>query len=128
MNVAVLLLAILVALGAAASAQPTSILLSVELPVSPTAGARVFAQKSCIRCHSLAGGEARLGPDLGTIPRLDDPIAIIAAMWNHAPTMERELRTRGLTWPRFEQGEPADLTAFLLTSRTAAGEARAANK
>lgn len=93
---------------------------------TPARGKELFLAK-CSTCHSIGGGKP-VGPDLGAIPRLDDPIAIIAAMWNHAPTMERELRQRGLTWPRFEQGEPADLTAFLLTSRTAAGEARAANK
>ncbi len=93
---------------------------------TPARGEQVFVAK-CSTCHSIGGGR-KVRPDLGAVPRLDDPIAIIAAMWNHAPTMERELRKRRLKWPRFEQGEPADLTAFLLSRRTVAGEPGAARQ
>ncbi len=82
----------------------------------PDRGARLFADK-CAACHSLGGG-TRVGPDLsGT--GLEDPVAILAGMWNHAPAMEQELRRRGLPWPRLEPGEAADLTAFLLGRRLA---------
>ncbi|MBI2834026.1 MAG: cytochrome c [Acidobacteria bacterium] len=84
----------------------------------PARGQQMFDEK-CSVCHATAEGR-RVGPDLATIPRLDDPIAIIAAMWNHAPTMEQKLRARGLTWPKFKAGEAADLSAFLLSQRAAA--------
>lgn len=48
-------------------------------------GARLFVDK-CSSCHSL-GGERRVVPDLQTTPRLTDPLAIMAAMWNHAAGM-----------------------------------------
>lgn len=80
----------------------------------PEHGRALFAAK-CSACH---GSPRRQGvPDLGSVPALDEPIAIIAAMWNHAPKMERELQKRGMAWPRLEQGDAADLTAFLLLSR-----------
>ncbi|HWP99266.1 MAG TPA: cytochrome c [Vicinamibacterales bacterium] len=82
---------------------------------APARGARLFADK-CSTCHTIGGGR-RVGPDLGTAPGLDEPIAIIATMWNHAPQMEEQLRRRGLVWPRFGPGEAADLAAFLLVSR-----------
>ncbi|MBI2833033.1 MAG: cytochrome c [Acidobacteria bacterium] len=83
----------------------------------PDRGARLFDQK-CSACHAR-GVEQRMGPDLMTAPGLDDPFAIIAAMWNHAPRMEHELQARGLPWPRFERGQAADLAAHLLSRRGA---------
>ncbi len=59
----------------------------------------------------------RVGPDLATVAHLGEPIAIVAAMWDHAPSMDHELRARNLPWPRLDQGDAADLTAFLLTRR-----------
>jgi cytochrome c2 len=85
---------------------------------SPDRGGILFVKK-CSPCHSIGGGK-RVGPDLATVPSLDQPIAIMAAMWDHAPTMDRELRARGLPWPRLEIGDAADLTAFLVTRRSAA--------
>ncbi len=43
----------------------------------------------------------------------------MTAMWDHAQQMDEELPQRGLPWPRFEPGEAADLTAFLLAKRGA---------
>jgi len=83
----------------------------------PAHGAQIFNEK-CAACHS-AGGGTRLGPDLLAVKQLDDPIALFAAMWNHSPRMEQELRRRGLSWPRFAQGEAADLAAFLVSKRPA---------
>jgi Ni/Fe-hydrogenase subunit HybB-like protein/cytochrome c2 len=85
---------------------------------TPDKGAVLFVKK-CSPCHSIGGGKG-VGPDLGAAASLDQPIAIVAAMWDHAPTMDRELRARGLPWPRLEIGEAADLTAFLVTRRSSA--------
>jgi cytochrome c2 len=85
---------------------------------TPEHGGVIFVDK-CSPCHTLGGGR-QVGPDLQTAPGLDDPIAIMSAMWNHASTMEQELRKHGFPWPRFEPGDAADLTAFLLTRRGAA--------
>ena len=81
----------------------------------PERGGDLFVKK-CSACHSVGGGK-RVGPDLMTVPDLDQPLAIMAAMWDHAPKMDHELRSRNLAWPRFELGDAADLTAFLLTRR-----------
>lgn len=81
----------------------------------PDRGSRLFAER-CTSCHTLGAGRT-VGPDLAEAPGLDDPIAIVAAMWNHAPRMEEHARKRGLVWPRFQKGDTADLAAFLLGSR-----------
>jgi molybdopterin-containing oxidoreductase family membrane subunit len=82
----------------------------------PDLGGVVFV-KNCSTCHSIGGGNG-VGPDLATAPDLDQPIGIMAAMWDHAPTMDREMRLRRLPWPRLETGEAANLAAFLVTRRT----------
>lgn len=82
---------------------------------TPARGARIFEER-CSMCHSLTGAGG-LGPNLLGVPQLDDPIAITAAMWNHAPRMEQETRKMGILWPRFQPGDTADLAAFLLAKR-----------
>ena len=81
---------------------------------TPARGGQLFVSK-CSACHAI--GAKRIGPDLASVPQLDDPIAIMAAMWNHSALMDQELHKRGLAWPLLEPGDAADLTAFLLTSR-----------
>jgi cytochrome c2 len=83
---------------------------------TPARGARLFDER-CSMCHTVSGGR-RVGPDLAGVPQLDDPIAIIAAMWNHAPRMEEESRKLGVLWPRFRPGDTADLAAFLIEKRS----------
>jgi Ni/Fe-hydrogenase subunit HybB-like protein/mono/diheme cytochrome c family protein len=82
----------------------------------PARGAKLFADK-CATCHSKQAGRGA-APDLTTKALFDEPLALTAAMWNHGPMMSREVETRGLSWPRLERGEAADLAAFLLSRRT----------
>ena len=91
----------------------------------PARGAKLFADK-CATCHSKQAGRGA-APDLTTKALFDEPLALTAAMWNHAPMMSREVGKRGLIWPRLELGEAADLAAFLLSrprSGTLVSEAR----
>lgn len=82
---------------------------------TPARGKEIF-DRNCGACHSMGGG-ARVGPDLATLPGLDEPFAVLSAMWNHAPGMELQMRARTVAWPRFATGEPADLIAYLLSER-----------
>lgn len=76
-------------------------------------GGAIARQKGCLSCHEqhdtaikgLAGNPAAL-----------DPIALAAAMWNHAPEMHRMMAEKSVAWPRFEPGEMADLAAWLRES------------
>ena len=79
---------------------------------SPERGERIFKEK-CAPCHSAGVGK-RIGPELGAVSGLDDPVSVIAAMWNHSQQMGDEVRKRGMVWPRFLPGETADLTSYLL--------------
>jgi cytochrome c2 len=81
---------------------------------TPVRGRALFAER-CSTCHS--GEAGAVAPDLARVPHLDDPLAIIAAMWNHAAEIQEEVQRIGGRWPRLEPGEAADLAAFLMAAR-----------
>jgi mono/diheme cytochrome c family protein len=84
---------------------------------TPFRGGQIFSAK-CAACHTL--GNSAIGPDLLTAKDLDQPIGIIASMWNHAAAMESQSSRRGRAWPRLERGETADLAAYLISRRAEA--------
>jgi len=75
-------------------------------------GAELFGEKSCSTCHSQeAGSDAAPGP-AGTGIATSSP-ALVADLWNHAPTIKREVLGEGLPWPTLTGEELRDLLAFL---------------
>jgi mono/diheme cytochrome c family protein len=79
-------------------------------PGNPARGASVFRERGCARCHEGHAGEA---VDLSRSAAAADPIALSAAMWNHAPEMHRLMAERAVAWPKFDAGDMADLAAHL---------------
>ncbi len=88
-----------------------------DRPGDRVKGERLFAAKQCAQCHAIRGKGGTVGPDLATAPGLDSPITMIAELWNHAPYMDRAMREKHLTWPRFQPGEMADILEYLLSAR-----------
>jgi len=78
-------------------------------------GEAVFRDRGCAGCHAGDGAEAM---DLASSDAISDPIALSAAMWNHAPEMHGLMADLAIVWPKFESGEMEDLAAYL--SRLAA--------
>jgi len=116
----VLMVLCLTMLGAAVAVragQPGSVRLSVELPDNPAAGARLFEEKHCVRCHALGGEEQRVGPDLGRIHIIGSVLDVAGAFWNHAPVMREKMRDMKIPAPVLSAGEMADLLAFLTAYR-----------
>lgn len=111
--------AVLTVLGSAgvSAAQSGSVLLSVELPHGPGAGAKVFAQKGCIRCHSVAAAGGRIGPDLGRVVFFGSVLDLAGAFWNHAPLMREKMAALKIQRPSVTTEEMADLVAFLTAFR-----------
>lgn len=109
--------AALLGLSVVSAAEAQSVRLSVELPDNPTAGARLFVQKACVRCHSLGGEEARVGPDLGRIHLSGTVLDIAGAFWNHSPVMREKMQDLKIPAPTMTSREMADLVAFLTAYR-----------
>lgn len=92
---------------------------SAQSPFSPAqdplAGSRVFGSKGCIKCHAVNGVGAKVGPDLGRVPRTRSFYDLAAEMWNHLPKMAERMRELGIARPHLDPRETGDLIAFLYT-------------
>jgi len=82
-------------------------------PADQKRGRSVFVSKGCIRCHSVSGKGGTVGPDLARSEAVLSPVEAAHLMWNHAPFMEARMKELGISWPRFEGNEMADLLAYL---------------
>jgi cytochrome c2 len=78
-------------------------------------GERLFNQRGCAECHTIGQGE-KIGPDLATSRAVTSSVSLTAAMWNHAPIMEKLTQAKGLPWPKFESDEMRDLVEYLKLS------------
>lgn len=79
----------------------------------PARGQSMFVAKQCVTCHAVRGAGGRIGPDLGRSTVKGSFYEIVAAMWNHAGTMDEKMNELRLMRPRFEGSELTDLIAFL---------------
>jgi len=86
---------------------------SLLTPGNPNRGGRVFSSKGCSTCHGSSGRGGGGGPDLSGFALRRPAEAVAGVMWNHAFAMNDAMRARGVEWPRFTDGELADLIAFL---------------
>ncbi|HXJ85035.1 MAG TPA: c-type cytochrome [Candidatus Methylomirabilis sp.] len=81
----------------------------------PLAGAQVFGAKGCSKCHSVNGVGGKVGPDLAKISRPHTFYDLAADMWNHLQKMTGKMKELGITRPRLDSREAADLVGFLFT-------------
>ncbi len=79
----------------------------------PARGQLLFVSKKCVECHAVRGAGGRIGPDLGRSSVKGSFYEIVAAMWNHAQTMDEKMKELRLIRPQFEGTELSDLLAFL---------------
>jgi cytochrome c2 len=82
-----------------------------ERPGDAGRGKAVFEEKGCSGCHSLTGQGT--GPAVSTWGSLNDPVGLVAAMWNHAPKMRAEIEAKGGKWPEMTNQNMADLLVYL---------------
>jgi mono/diheme cytochrome c family protein len=84
---------------------------------NPHTGAAVF-QRGCGQCHSVNGNGRGPGPDLGFDRAPHATLnELVAAMWNHAPVMWNEIRTRKVKYPNFDTEDMAHMASYLYASR-----------
>lgn len=76
-------------------------------------GRRLFTAKRCVLCHQVEGVGGVVGPDLSFLGQYRSSIPVAAAMWNHGPEMQREMRARGIERPGFSGDDLVHLIAYL---------------
>ena len=89
-----------------------------SIPGDPLAGAELFQSKGCAGCHLAGKSGQALGPDLFNEPWYKTATDIAGAMWNHAPAMWAEMGKTGVTPPRFDDAEMADVIGYLYLRRS----------
>jgi mono/diheme cytochrome c family protein len=101
-----------------ASGQPgivTGESLSIGEPGDRQRGERVVAEKGCLVCHALAGGDVtgKAGGPFNRWTGFDSPWIVVSTIWNHAFLMDIETRRQNRPWLLLSPAEMADLAAFL---------------
>jgi cytochrome c2 len=86
---------------------------SFDEPGDAKAGRQLFQSKRCIECHAIRGQGGHVGPDLASVGIYRNPVAWVAAMWNHATGMFRQLSLRNVAFPQFQGTEMVDLESYV---------------
>ncbi|MEE9569389.1 MAG: c-type cytochrome [Candidatus Binatia bacterium] len=94
----------------------------IDAPGDAQKGKRLYNQRGCSACHGALGGGGAAGPNLAMPGKLETPLEVITAMWNHATKMEEKLQELSVAWPILKGGEMADLIAYLLSVRAGQGQ------
>jgi cytochrome c len=86
----------------------------IDEPGDPRKGEKVLHEKSCLSCHSVRGKGGHVAKkDLGEVKEIGSPMAMIAAMWNHAGEMQKRVEEKDLKWPKLDGTDMANIHAYL---------------
>ena len=83
---------------------------------SADAGAELFRESGCIRCHRAGPAGGVVGPALDRVPSLRSPHGLAAGLWNHSGAMIPKMNEMGIPYPTLTAEDLKDLQAFLLAS------------
>ncbi len=84
-------------------------------------GRELFEQRSCARCHQLAGRGGTQGPRLDELKEYASSFFMAQALWNHGPEMAAKMAELKLARPRLEGDEVAHIVAFIRGAAPGAG-------
>ena len=76
-------------------------------------GQSLLVNRGCLKCHALADDGAAVGPDLSKYTSYDQPLAWMAAMWNHGVAMLDQATKRGIPFPVLSARDMVDLLGYL---------------
>jgi mono/diheme cytochrome c family protein len=76
-------------------------------------GERLFREKQCQTCHSLAGKGGKHGPALDNYSKYASPIYLSVGLWNRGKTMAGVMEALGVSRPTFEKNNIPDLFAYI---------------
>lgn len=86
----------------------------IDDPGNPLNGKKIYTQLGCSKCHGVDGKQGELMQiDLSKYEKTQNPMDIVAGIWNHGEDIERAIRGKGLSWPRLKKGEMADILEYI---------------
>jgi len=87
-----------------------------DKPGDSQIGYEILEEKQCFSCHTTIRGNEKV---LLLTPEdhiQDSPMAMIAAMWNHAPAMEKKIKElpwgERISWPKLSPEEMTNIYAY----------------
>src|SRR5262245_13860178 len=86
------------------------------VPGTPERGEKLFGDKQCAACHTIAGKGGKIGPELGRAHHVS-LTQFAGLMWNHGPAMWARMKERGIKAPELSGREMADIGRYLYTSQ-----------
>ena len=90
----------------------------IDEPGNPVNGKKIFSESGCSKCHGVDGKPGELMTiSLSKYHKAGNPMDIVASIWNHSTEIEKAMREKGISWPRFKKGELADLLEFIRTPK-----------
>ena len=90
----------------------------IDEPGNPANGKKIFSEFGCSKCHGLDGKPGDwMTIDLSKYQKAVNPMEMVAGIWNHSTEIEKAMREKGISWPRFKKGELADLLEFIRTPK-----------
>lgn len=84
-----------------------------DAPGNKEEGKKVVEEGRCLSCHNIRGQGAGSLENLAEIGKLESPLAMITAMWNHAPAILKKHREMKLKWPKLNDRDIANLYTYL---------------
>ncbi len=76
-------------------------------------GKILVEEKGCLMCHSVGGRGGKTAPAFDKLAKYVSPLYMAQALWNHGPSMNKELEKSGHKRPTFQKGEIVDLSAYI---------------
>jgi mono/diheme cytochrome c family protein len=83
----------------------------IDRPALARDGGKVFESR-CANCHGVGTSNPGPGKPVPEWTRLEDPIALVYQMWNHASAMKKEF-TGDRAWKKLGGSDFLDLTVYL---------------
>ncbi|MBI2206605.1 MAG: c-type cytochrome [Candidatus Rokubacteria bacterium] len=93
----------------------------IDPPGNARRGLVVYREKRCGTCHGPEASKPVAPPFTAVVEKLETPLGVITAMWNHAGRMAEIMTEENVAWPLLRSGEMADLIAYLLEAHGAEG-------
>ena len=97
---------------------------------NPVHGEKTISQAQCLHCHAINGSGGKAGPDFTEIDFNYSVTEIAGIMWNHGSVMYAMMKKEGMSFPKFNENDMADIIAFLygLNMEDSAGDRQLGEK
>jgi len=82
-------------------------------PGSVSNGKQLLTDKGCTVCHDADGIGEKRGPIFSQIREFASPLYMVQTMWNHGPTMQKEMKELGIEYPKLSGKDIVDITSYI---------------